>query len=304
MNTPGKDGGRGRQACRGGLWRHLLFGFLGLFLFAGDALAEGDGTRGAYIFRAAGCHACHSDTTPGAPPLAGGRALKTPFGVFYSPNITPDRETGLGDWSLSDFAQALRMGVAPDGSAYFPAFPYPSYSGMKDEDIADLWAYLQSVEPVAKANLEHELDFPFGFRFLAGIWKGLFFEPGVFQEDPARDADWNRGAYLVRHLGHCGECHTPRGALGALDAERHLAGTLEGPEGKKVPNITPDAGDGIGEWSESDLVFFMEIGMLPDGDFAGGAMEEVISEGTSHLTAEDRKAIARYLLSVPALSGP
>ncbi len=298
--------GKSRDAGRRGFavaWIAAL-GVVGLLVLARSAAAQGDATKGEYLFRAAGCYACHTRPVSGARPLAGGRALETPFGTFYSPNITPDPTHGVGNWRLSDFARALRLGEAPDGSHYFPSFPFPSYSGMQDQDLADLWAYLQGVDPVPEPNLEHELDFPFGFRFLAGVWKWLFFESGAFQPDSAKDALWNRGAYLARHLGHCGECHTPRNALGALQDDRHFAGTLEGPDGKKVPNITPHAGDGIGEWSESDITFFLQLGVMPDGDVAGGAMEDVIREGTGHLTEEDRKAIAAYLKSLPEHPGP
>ena len=277
---------------------------LGSSILETGAAAQEPPERGAYLFRAAGCHACHTEPVEGAKPLAGGHPLKTPFGTFYSPNITPDPEYGLGKWSLDDFASALRMGVAPGGDHYFPAFPFPSYTGMSDQDISDLWAYLQSVEPVARPNQGHELDFPFGFRFLAGVWKWLFFEPGAYWPDPEKDQRWNRGAYLTRHLGHCGECHTPRGALGALQLDRRLAGTPTGPNGKKVPNITPHPQDGIGEWTEGDITFFLQIGVKPDGDVAGGAMEDVIREGTGHLSEEDRAAIATYLLSLAPQSGP
>ncbi|MDJ0968309.1 MAG: cytochrome c [Kiloniellales bacterium] len=301
----GRALGRG-QSCLGQI---AVLAIVGLLALAGNAVAQGnsgpgDATRGEYLFRAAGCYACHTRPVSGARPLAGGRAFATPYGTFYSPNITPDPDHGIGRWGLADFARAVRLGEAPDGSDYFPAFPFPSYTGMQDQDLADLWAYLQGVDPVPEANREHELDFPFGFRFLAGVWKRLFFEAGAFQPDPAKDATWNRGAYLVRHLGHCGECHTPRNFLGALEDDRDLAGTLEGPDGKKVPNVTPHPKDGIGEWSDSDITFFLQLGVLPDGDVAGGAMEDVIREGTGHLTDEDRKAIAAYLKSLPEHAGP
>ena len=227
----------------------------------------------------------------------------TPFGTFYTPNITPDEKTGLGNWTEADFLQALKHGRAPDGSAYYPAFPYPSYSAMTDEDAKALFAYLRTVPQIAQENRAHELDFPFGWRWLAGLWQTLYFTPHAFKPDPERDAGWNRGAYLVQALGHCGECHTPRGWLGALDQDQALAGNPSGPDGKKVPNITPGK-DGIGDWSASDIAWYLKTGFLPDGDFAGGAMEEVISEGTGKLSDEDRAAIADYLLSLPPLPGP
>jgi mono/diheme cytochrome c family protein len=232
-------------------------------------------------------------------PLAGGHALETPFGVFYTPNITPDPATGIGGWSDDDFVNALWHGVAPDGSDYFPAFPYTAYTGMSRDDALAIKAYLFSLEPVQQTNRAHELEWYLFTRLAAWAWKLINFSPARFSRDPARDDDWNRGAYLVRHLGHCGECHTPRDALGSLRDERELAGNPTGPNGKKVPDITPNRDSGIGRWSDSEIEFFLEIGMLPDGDFTGGAMSPVIDDNTSRLTAADRRAIAVYLKTVP-----
>ena len=269
-----------------------------------EALDDPAVARGAYLFSAGGCYACHTDEKGGGVPLAGGRALKTPFGIFYSPNITPDPDHGLGRWTLEDFARAMREGLSPGGDHYFPAFPYTAYTGMTDQDIADLWAYLRGQAASAMVNREHELDFPFGLRFLVGPWKWLYFEPGRFVPDPAADDRWNRGAYLARHLGHCGECHTPRNFLGATRKDAYFAGNPVGAEGDKVPNITPDAAKGIGEWSQGDIAFFLQLGMLPDGDVTGGAMEDVIRHSTSRLSDDDRAAIADYLLSVDPYPGP
>lgn len=259
--------------------------------------------RGAYVFRAAGCYGCHTDEKGGGAPLAGGRALKTPFGTFYSPNITPHPEHGIGAWSDEAFYDALRHGVTPAGDPYYPAFPYTSYSGMTDADIKDLKAYLFAQDPVETANKPHELDFPYSMRFTLGIWKALYFEAGAFESDPAQDAAWNRGAYLVRHLGHCGECHSPRGALGAVDPDRELAGNPLGPDGGKVPNLTPLEG-ALAGWSESDIVWAIRDGLTPEGDYLGDSMGEVIEHGTSHLTADDLSAIAIYLKSLPPNSAP
>jgi mono/diheme cytochrome c family protein len=212
--------------------------------------------RGEYLLYAAGCVACHTDEKGGGPVLAGGRALKTPIGTFSTPNITPDPETGLGGWSEEEFLQALGQGHGPEGRPYYPAFPYPSYTGMTEADMRDLWAHLRSRPPVARSNKPHALDFPFGLRFLAGLWQWLYFEPGAFEADGDQDDAWNRGAYLVRHLGHCGECHSPRGWPGAVDRGRELAGNPTGAEGKKVPNITPHKTDGIGGWSRTDVTFY------------------------------------------------
>ena len=268
-----------------------------------DAAVNDAVQRGAYIFRAAGCHSCHTDTKGGGAPLAGGRALKTPFGTFYSPNITPHPVYGIGAWSDEDFEAALRHGVSPDGDPYYPSFPYTSYTGMSDADIADLQAYLFAQEPVETQNQPHDLDFPYSLRFTLGLWKTMFFEAGPYQEDGEKDAAWNRGAYLTRHLGHCGECHSPRGFLGAVDDSLELAGNPEGPDGGKVPNLTP-AESGLAGWSESDIVSALKIGITPEGDFLGDSMGEGIEHGTGHLSDEDLTAIAIYLKSLPANSGP
>jgi mono/diheme cytochrome c family protein len=259
--------------------------------------------RGAYIFTAADCASCHTNVKANGPLLAGGRPLKTPFGTFYSPNITPDPEHGIGRWNDADFVRALREGVAPDGSHLYPVFPYTSFSRMTDQDMLDLKAYIFSLPPVAQPNREHEIDFPFGWRFTLGVWKLLNFTEGAFVPDPAKDAEWNRGAYLVEALAHCGECHTPRDWLGGLDQSRAFAGTTDGPDGDKVPNITPDKETGIGGWSRADILRVLKTGMLPDFDAVGSAMGEVV-QTTSRLTDADRQAIAVYLESLPPLANP
>lgn len=259
--------------------------------------------RGAYIFAAADCGACHTNVKEKGPLLAGGRPLKTPFGVFYTPNITPDPETGIGRWSDADFTLALRRGVSPGNDHYFPVFPYGSFTKMTDQDILDLKAYIFSLPPVSQPNREHEIDFPFGWRFSVWFWKQLNFTEGPFVPDAARSAAWNRGAYLVEALAHCGECHTPRGSLGGLETSLALSGTTDGPDGEKVPNITPDQETGIGSWSPKDVVRVLKTGQLPDGDFVGSVMGEVVN-GTSKLTDADREAIAAYLQSVPPIANP
>jgi len=257
-----------------------------------------DPVRGKYLLAAGGCVACHTDKKNKGRPLAGGRALKTPFGVFFSPNITPDAATGIGRWSDADFVRALRHGVGPDGGHYFPAFPYPSYTAMADNDMLDLKAYLFTLPPVAQSNKRHDLLPPFGWRFLVSLWKALYFTPGPFLPDPAKGDGWNRGAYLVRALGHCGECHTPRDALGGRKRDKELAGTESGPEGGVIPNITPDKETGIGRWTDRDLTGLLELGVLPNADFVGGQMGEVVDDVTSKLTEADRRAIIVYLKSV------
>src|SRR3990172_5782709 len=230
--------------------------------------------RGAYLFAAAGCAGCHTDVKAKGPPLAGGRALKTPFGTFYGPNITPDPEHGIGGWSDGDFLRALRDGVAPDGAHYFPAFPYTSFTKMSDADLLALKAYIFSLPAVARPSRPHELSLPFAWRWPLGAWKWLNFTPGPFAPDAARGAEGNRGAYLVEAVAHCRECHTPRDWLGGRDDGRAFAGTPDGPEGEKVPNITPDPATGIGGWSRAQLLRTLKIGLLPDGGFVGALMGE------------------------------
>ncbi|HEX4549624.1 cytochrome c, partial [Pseudomonas sp.] len=223
-----------------------------LMTLVGPALAEEDAVaRGEYLVRAGGCFSCH--TAPGGEALAGGRALATPFGTFYSPNITPDPETGIGRWTDAQFLRALREGVRPDGANYFPVFPYTSFTGITDKDALAIKAYLFSRPPVRQGNRPHDVAFPFSWRLLQSGWKWLFFTPGPFQPAPERSAAYNRGAYLVTALAHCGECHTPRNFLGAVRTGERLSGTPDGPDGQLVPNIRPDPGTGIGKWEKDDV---------------------------------------------------
>lgn len=256
--------------------------------------------RGEYLIHAGGCIDCHTDGADGARQLSGGRALESPFGTFYSPNITPDVETGIGAWSDEDFLNAFWEGVNPAGEHYYPTFPYPSYSGILRDDLLAMKAYLFSIEPVRQIVPEHELPWYLSSRRAAGVWKRRYFEAGRFVPLADRSERWNRGAYLVRHLGHCGECHSPRNRLGAIRKDRELAGNPNTPDGSVIPNITPHRTDGIGSWSIDDIEYFLDIGMLPDGDFVGGSMSDVLENNTSKLTTEDRLAIATYLQSIPA----
>lgn len=277
-------------------WAVVLAGQVAL---AGTAPADGLLERGRYLTAAAGCVTCHTEERAGAARFAGGRALVTPFGTFYSPNITPDPDAGIGRWREEDFVTALHEGTGPQGQHYFPAFPYTAYTGMSREDALAIRAYLFSLPASSRPNRPHELAWYLRSRLTAAVWKLLYFSPAHFAADSQRSAAWNRGAYLVRHLGHCGECHTPRNALGAPLPDQELAGNPSGPEGKAVPNITPHERDGIGAWTTSEIETFLATGMLPDGDFAGAGMGEVIDENTSQLTPEDRHAIAVYLQALP-----
>jgi mono/diheme cytochrome c family protein len=236
------------------------------------------------------------------PPLAGGRALKTPLGTFYSPNITPDPVYGIGGWSDDDFVRALREGIAPDGSHYYPSFPYTSYTQMRHEDALAIKEYLFSRDPVARPNRSHDLPWYLSFRQLLWLWKQMYFEEGELKEVASRTTTWNRGAYLVLALGHCAECHSPRNYLGAIDSDMLFAGTRSGPGGGAVPNITPDVQTGIGGWPRGDVAYFLQTGAMPDGDYAGGEMAEVIDEGLSRLDRSDLEAMAEYLRSLPPIT--
>ncbi len=257
----------------------------------------GDAVRGQYVSRLAGCVACHTLPEGAGPLLTGGAPIITPFGAFGVPNITPDRASGIGSWTRDDFAAALLNGTSPDGSSYYPVFPYASYARMSTQDVADLWAYLQTVPPVQTPARAHDLAWPFSQRVLMRAWKNLFFSSAEFQPNPQRSQAWNRGAYIVSGPGHCGECHSPRGWLGNINEARALQGG-EGPGGKTVPAITAQALLDQG-WSRGDLAFALFLSITPDGDSLGGAMGEVIREGTRHLTPEDRSAIEAYLLGLP-----
>ncbi len=253
-----------------------------------DALFAADTDRGELVARASGCIACHTNTENAGSFLAGGVRLESTFGTFISPNITSDVEDGIGAWSLEMFAQAILNGRRPDGSHYWPAFPYPAYAVMSGQDIADLYAWLQSSTPVPVASTKHDLLIPDVARAGLGIWKALYvsenYKPGLFVE---------RGEYLVEGPAHCATCHAQRDIIGGVP-DRRLSGNSRGPEGAQVPAITSTE---LADWTMDDLVFYLEIGMTPEGDFSGGHMAQVIEHGTAYLPLEDLKAIAAYLKS-------
>lgn len=280
----------------------LAFGLLVPLPGSIHGQGTGDATlveRGAYVLRAAGCVTCHTADEEEAPFLAGGRAIESPYGTFYGPNITPDRETGIGGWTEADLARALGEGRGPDGRHYYPVFPYAAYTRMRREDVAALWAYLQTLEPVRRENRPHELVWYARFRPGLGLWKWRHFDPGEFIPRDDASEELSRGAYLVA-LAHCAECHTPRTCTGGLDPERRFAGTRM-PDGDAAPNLTPDRETGIGRWSPRHLARYLDMGMDRDGDFAGGAMASVIDQGTRHLTDADRQAIVAYIRSLPPI---
>ena len=259
-------------------------------------------SAGKYLFQAAGGCGCHTDTKNSGAFLAGGRPIKTPFGTFYGNNITPDPETGIGNWSDEDFIRAMTQGLSPEGKHYFPVFPYTSFQRIKRNDLLALKAYLFSVPPVKQKNLPHDLILPFGGQYAMLFWKNFVWSPQPFISNSEQTASWNRGAYLAQAVAHCGECHTPRNLFGALKTKMHFAGSKEGPEGELAPNITPHKKTGIGGWSKVDISYFLQTGMKPDGDDAQGLMGEVIEFGYENLQEGDLDALAEYLLSLEPIS--
>jgi mono/diheme cytochrome c family protein len=291
-------------AGRGGNTPFSFLGLLAALLVATSALAQGDAKRGEYVSKAAGCLGCHTQEDPKAQPYAGGRELKTPFGTFFGPNITPHPQAGIGRWSEQDFARAMRRGERPDGAHYYPAFPYPSFTGITDQDLRDLWAYLRSLPQSDRANRPHELRFPYNWRWLVWFWKLLFFSPGQSpapNPTPSATASpaVNRGAYLVNVLGHCGECHTPRNFLGGPKKGRHLAGAKVGEA--TATNLTPT---GLKKSSDDYLREVLQTAMTPDGDVISESMAEVVRNTTGQLARPDLDALIAYLRSLPPLPNP
>ena len=268
---------------------------------SGLAARTPDPANGREMFYAGGCTSCHA--TPGQDDktkLGGGLGLKSPFGTFYVPNISPDPDDGIGRWSEADFVTAMTKGTSPDGRHYFPAFPYSSYQHMRIEDVRDLFAHLKTLPPVKGKVRDHDLPFPFSLRRNVGVWKLLFLDGKPFTPDASQTAAWNRGAYLVNGPGHCAECHSPRNLLGGIVAAQRFAGGPN-PEGEGwIPNITQKA---LGDYSENDIAYLLETGSTPDGDSVGGSMTAVV-RNTSQLTPQDRAAIATYVKSLPPVEGP
>jgi mono/diheme cytochrome c family protein len=262
------------------------------------SLANADlAARGEYLARAGDCVACH--TAPGGKPFAGGLPFKLPMiGTIYSTNITPDVATGIGDWSDEEFLRALHQGIGKGGKHLYPAFPYPSYALLTDNDVLAIKAYLFSLKPVSYTPPPNDVSFPFNQRYLMMFWNALFKPWHRFRPNQGQPADWNRGAYLVEALGHCGDCHTPRNLMFGLDNKRKFGGALI--QGWKAYNITPDHSWGIGGWSDEQLEGYLSAGHAEGRGSAGGPMSEVVDNSLRYLTGSDIKAIATYLKSVPA----
>ena len=284
----------------------ILFTVLGLVPWSSaNAAAPGFAPevveRGRYLAIAGDCAACHTAAT-GAD-FAGGYALTSPLGTIYSSNITPAKRYGIGDYTESQFANALREGVRADGTHLYPAMPYASYAALSDSDVQALYAYfLQGVAPVERAAPATVLPFPFNVRSSMAVWNALFVNDARFANDPARSAQWNRGAYLVGALEHCGECHTPRGPFMQSRYGEALGGGQLGEW--LAPDITSDPSRGIGGWKPQEIVTYLKTGRLDGKARAAGGMAEAVTHSLSRLTDDDLQAIAAYLVTVPAIARP
>lgn len=260
----------------------------------GDPIA-----RGRELSRLADCQSCH--TLRGGAPFAGGRAIPTPFGTFYTPNITPDTKTGVGSWSATDFWHALHNGYSRNGTLLYPTFPYTNYTRISRSDSDAIYAYLRTIAPVSRANRRHELKFPYNYRILLAAWRRLYFRPGVYQSDPGHEAQWNRGAYLVQGLTHCSACHETRNALGGTRAKA-------GPSGGLVldwyaPSLTSPHEAGMQSWSTGDVVTLLKTGRVSTPSATGstaGPMAEVVAESLQYAAQDELEAMAVYLKSLPS----
>lgn len=257
---------------------------------------KGNVDRGAYLARASGCIACHTNFEEGGAPLAGGVALETPFGTLYTPNLTTDPGHGIGDWTSEEFDRAVRQGISPEGKPYYPAFTYPFYQNFSDQDVADLWVAFQTVPPVADPSKERDMPFPFDQRSTLKLWRALFLNAPQTDPVPENGNVWNRGRWLVEGAAHCGACHTGRNFLGARNVDTaHFKGSDMLPGGGKAPAIDYETLMARG-WDVDNLAYALRTGITPSGDAFGNAMGEVVLYGTKFLNEEDLIAIATYLL--------
>lgn len=252
--------------------------------------------RGAYLARAGNCMLCHTER--GAAAYAGGRPMETPFGTVYSSNLTPDAETGIGRWSAAHFRRALHEGRSRDGDLLYPAFPYTHTTRVSGADADALFDYLRSLPPVHKPNLQHRLRWPYSTQAALAVWRALYFRPETFVEDPTRGREWNRGAYLVQGLGHCGACHTARNALGGLRDTMDLSGGLIPMQNWYAPSLTSSSEAGVIDWPIEDIVKLLATGTSPRGTVQG-PMAEVVQHSTQFLEPGDIRAMAVYLKSLP-----
>lgn len=260
----------------------------------GDQIA-----RGEYLTRAADCQPCH--TAPGGKPFAGGRAFHIPGGTIYTPNITPDKDTGIGKWTDEQFVNALHNGLDEHGRNMYPAFPYTSYTKLSTDDVLAIKAYLFSLDAVPNRRPRADLIWPVSQRSLVGLWNKMFFTPGRFEADASKPEDWNRGKYLVEALGHCGECHTPRNVFMAVKSSQPLAGGEA--EGWTAYNITSDQVSGIGGWSDDEVMAYLKTGVAHGKGWANGPMGEAVDASLKYLSDDDLKAVVTYIRSVPPVRG-
>lgn len=269
---------------------------LSLFAQAADSKAELI-KKGEYLARVGDCVSCHTVADKKA--FAGGHAMRTPFGTLYTPNITPDNQTGIGQWTFEHFWQALHHGKGYKGELLYPAFSYTSYTKVTREDALAIYTYLQSVPAINQKNRAHNLSFPFNIRSMLHAWRLLYFTPGEYQPDNSQSDEWNRGAYLVEGLGHCNECHTTRNSLGAMNQKTPLAGGQIPIQGWYAPNLSTQVGGGLEGWSQEDMVTLLKTGMSAKGG-AIGPMADVVRNSTQYMTDADLNAMAVYLASLPA----
>lgn len=256
--------------------------------------------RGAYLARAGNCMTCH--TARGGAPYAGGRPVETPFGTVYGSNLTPDPETGLGSWSAGHFWRALHDGRSRDGRLLYPAFPYNHYTKLRRGDADALFAYLRSQPPVRQPNREHELRWPYNTQAALAVWRTLYFRPGSYENDPQRTPEWNRGAYLVQGLGHCGACHTARNALGASSELMDLSGGLIPMQNWYAPSLASPSEAGVREWPLEEVVQLLQTGSAPRAT-ALGPMAQVVLHSTQYLEPPDLRAMAVFLKTLPPAPG-
>jgi mono/diheme cytochrome c family protein len=247
--------------------------------------------RGQYLTAAGDCIACH--TVRGSPAFAGGLEMATPFGSLYTPNITPDKQHGIGTWGADDFWRALHEGKRKDGALLYPAFPYTNYTKVTREDSDAIHAYLMTVAPVAEPSRKHELRFPYNQRELLAGWRALYFKPGVHQNDPTKSVEWNRGAYLVEGLGHCNACHATRNLLGATKDDDYSGGLIP-LQNWYAPSLTSSREAGLGDWEMKDIVELLRTGISPRGA-AVGPMAAVVQHSLQEMTLTDLTAMATYL---------
>ncbi len=292
------------------MWFSVLGGALAtVLLVSGAAPVSAQGTpasaaevaRGKYIFGATGGCGCH--TVPKGPINAGGRRYDGPFGTVFATNITPDRQTGIGTWTDEQIITAIRLGRRPNGERLLPVHPFTVFNGMAEEDLKAVVAFLRTTAPVNRANQPKKITVPLFESVFLPAWLAAF-APKETPPPKAPTTGVARGEYLVRAVGHCGECHSPRTMTMATDNSRFLAGNPKGPEDQAMPNITPDPDTGIGKWSVEEIADYLGTGNKPDGDVAGGLMAEVIDgtlSGYKDLTQADRVAIAQYLKSIPPI---